>query len=300
MSSLWHSTRASLDDFLALLDESLGKLKAARSIDVAEVVTQIESASESARNLRALIATELPEASWQTQEELDGLLKQIEQIVEAKAVEQRRSRILALAAQLERGTIVHRRALRANKLTQLRDQAIKQLRTQAALEGVPPTLPGPEADEWIDWACALREPEGAESLQALRDGFAHLDEFVANVEPSMWVAAGSPASEMLPEPESSAEKTQPEPSQRPTNGFEEPAVLSGVAPIELKAAESSGGRDEPRFPKLRDELSPQALDSNAPAPNHVTPPLSKEEIERIHARERELLAGMMGRHDRAL
>ena len=50
----------------------------------------------------------------------------------------------------------------------------------------PPALPGPEADEWIDWACKLKEPEDAESLKDLRNGFARVDEFIANLEPEMW------------------------------------------------------------------------------------------------------------------
>ena len=84
---------------------------------------------------------------------------------------------------------MHRRTLRVNQLNELRDQAINELRSQARLEaGAPQALPGPEADEWIDWACGLQEPEDAESLQTLRNGFARLDDFVANLEPNMWIA----------------------------------------------------------------------------------------------------------------
>jgi hypothetical protein len=186
MISLWPSTITSLNDSLALLCESVDKLKAAKPVDIAEVSEQLKAAAESARNLRALVLSELPEASWQGREELDVLLEKIQKRVEARALEQLRSRLLALATELERGSIVHRRAFRVNQLNQLRDEAIKELRSQAKLEG-PPTLPGPDADEWIEWACALKEPEDAESLQALRNGFSHLDDFVANLEPDMWV-----------------------------------------------------------------------------------------------------------------
>jgi hypothetical protein len=48
-------------------------------------------------------------------------------------------------------------------------------------------LPGPEPDEWLDWACGLQEPDDTESLQTLRKEFARLDDFVANLEPNMWV-----------------------------------------------------------------------------------------------------------------
>ena len=186
MISLWPSTISSLNDSLALLCDSVEKLKAAKSVDIAEVTEQLRMAAESARNLRALVLSELPEAAWQSRHELDALLEKIEKRVEARQLEQLRSRLLGLAGELERGSIVHRRAVRVSQLTQLRDQAIIELRSQAG-KGAPQPLPGPEADEWLDWACGLKEPDDAESLQTIRNGFAHLDEFVANLEPDMWV-----------------------------------------------------------------------------------------------------------------
>src|SRR5450759_4430674 len=188
MSSLWPPARASLDDALTLLCETLRKLEAAQSVDIAAVIAQLEKAGESGRDLRALVSSELPDASWQNREELDALLEKIQERIEARNLEQLRGRLLALAGELERGSIVHRRAFRVEELNQLRDQAVTELRSQAGLEGAPQTLPGPEADEWIEWACGLKEPEDAESLQTLRDGFAHLDDFMAKLEPNMWTA----------------------------------------------------------------------------------------------------------------
>jgi hypothetical protein len=188
MSSLWPPARASLDDALTLPCETLGKLEAAQSVDIAAVVAQLEKAGESGRDLRALVSSELPDASWQTREELDALLEKVQERIEARNLEQLRGRLLALAGELERGSIVHRRAFRVKELNQLRDQAVNELRSQAGLEGAPQTLPGPEADEWIKWACGLKDPEDAESLQTLRNGFAHLDDFMAKLEPNMWTA----------------------------------------------------------------------------------------------------------------
>jgi hypothetical protein len=213
MSSLCSSALASLDDSLALLWESLEKLKAAKAVDIAEVIEQLKMTAECARVVRELVWSELPETSWQNREELDALIEKIQKSLAARTLEQLRSRLLALATELERGNIVHRRAHRLNELNQLRDQAINELRTQAGLEGAPQTLPGPQADQWIQWAWGLKEPQDAEPLQILRNGFAHLDDFVANLEPNMWIAAGSPTLEILPAPERSADQTPSKPSE---------------------------------------------------------------------------------------
>ena len=284
---------ASLDGPLALFYENLGKLKAAQAIDIAETVKQLKLAAESGRLVRELVLSELPEASWQNREELDALMEKIQAILEARALEQLRARLLALATELEHGTIVHRRAHRLSELNQLRDHAVNELRSQAALEGALPTLPGPDAGQWIEWACGLKEPQDAESLQSLRNGFAHLDDFVANLEPNMWIAAGSPSPRVLPELEGSADKTQPEQPRLETNRVEDSVVSSGSIPIELEAANSLGEHDEPRFPDLLGELSLPALDSNTLTPNDGTPPRTQEEIQRIHRAG----AGVAGQHD---
>ena len=230
MSSLCLSALASLDDSLGLLSESSRKLKAAQSVEIAEVIQQLKMAAESARMVRESVGSEMPEAWWQNREELDTLVEKIQEILEARTLEQLRSRLLALATELERGRIVHRRALRLNELNQLRDRAINELRSQAGLEGAPQNLPGPDAGQWIEWACGLKEPQDAESLQTLRGGFAHLDDFVANLELNMWIAAESPSLETLPEPKRSAAKTQAEQSRPETSRVKEAVVSSGPNP----------------------------------------------------------------------
>ena len=162
--------------------------------------------------IRESVWSKLPEASWENRKELDALVA-VQKIFDARTLEQLRSRLLALATELERGNVVHRRAHRVTQLNQLRDQAINELRSQAGLEEAPQTLPGPQADQWIKWACSLQEPQDAEALQALRNGFPHLDDFVANLEPNLWVDARPRALEIPPEPETPADKTPPEQSQ---------------------------------------------------------------------------------------
>jgi periplasmic protein TonB len=285
---------ASLDEPLALLYESLAKLKAAQTVDVGGVVEQLKMAAESARNVRELVLSELPEASWQNREELDALLEKIQKILDARALEQLRSRMLALATELERGTIVHRRAHRLGELNQLRDHAVNELRSQAGLDGALRTLPGPQADQWIEWACSLKEPQDAESLQTLRDGFAHLDDFVANLEPNMWIGTATPTLESQPETDKCAHTTLSEQSPVETKRLEEPVVSPMPMEVESEAAKSGGWRDEPRLPGLLHELSVPSLESNTLTPNDATPPRTDEEIQRILQQEQALLASMMG------
>src|SRR5271157_1315248 len=292
MSSLCTSALSSLEQSLGVLRESWEQLRAAKSVDIAEVIEQLTRAAETARIVRESVRSELPDASWQNREELDALFAEIQKTIDARALEQLRVRLLALAAELERGHIVHRRAHRVEELNQLRNQAITELRSQVALDGAPPTLPGPQADQWLGWACGLQESDDAETLQALRNGFPHLDDFVANLEPNLWVATGAPVSEVPPKPETPADKAPPEQSRLEKKGAEEP-VPPGPAPIKSEEVKSLGGRDKLRAPDPRNELPSRGLESNTLTPHDVTPPRTQEDYLRIQAQERALLAGMM-------
>jgi hypothetical protein len=55
--------------------ESLRRLEAAESVDVAEMIRQLETAAESSRKLRTLVSSELPGASWTNREELDEIIE---------------------------------------------------------------------------------------------------------------------------------------------------------------------------------------------------------------------------------
>jgi hypothetical protein len=293
MTSSSTSALASLDDCLAHLRENLVELTAAKSVNVAEVIEQVKRATECAGMVRESVWAELPEASWQNREELDALIAETQKILQARALEQLRSRLLALATEFERGSIVHRRAHRLSELNQLRDQAIHELRSQAGLDGAPQTLPGPPADQWLGWACGLREPEDAAALEALRVGFPHLDDFVANLEPHLWEAAPLLAVEVL-EPEEPAGGAPPKPFPPEKTRFDVPVVASGPIPVELQEAMAQRGRRKPGMSDPRDALPLLGLESNTLTPQDVTPPRTEEEVEQIQARERALLSGMMG------
>ena len=185
MNSLWPQSHQSLADALSLFATSLKRLKAAQPVDLAEVTQQLKSAEEACRNLRSLVSSTLPGATWQTREEYEELLVRIEAVIEA------RSRLMALAQDLERGRIVHRRAVRADQVNELREQAITELKYYAELGNEPPVLPGPDPELWIEWACSLKEPEDSAALASLHKGFPRLDVFIAELEPGMWVV-GTP------------------------------------------------------------------------------------------------------------
>lgn len=74
MSSLCPSALASLDNSLALAYESLRKLEAAESVDLTEVIRQFEDAESAARQLRAVVSSEHPRASWGNRDELEALI----------------------------------------------------------------------------------------------------------------------------------------------------------------------------------------------------------------------------------
>ncbi len=189
MSSTSQDTRASLDDSLVLPFDTWGKLKAARSGDLKEVIAQIKAAADAAEKLRSFVLSERPGASWQNRQELDALLEKIDKDIQVRTM---RSHLLDLAAELERGTVTHRRAARVQQVSQFRNAAIKELRTKAGAKGAPPSLPGPVADHWVDWACALEEPGDTRSLEILRSSFPALDSFVSHLEAGMWQVEAVP------------------------------------------------------------------------------------------------------------
>ena len=106
MSSLPPSALASVDDSLALPFASVEQLRAANSIDIEEIIQQLEAAAESAQALRALISEELPEASWQNREELDALLEKIQKPAEPSNPVESPSPVLTPETEFEPDAVV--------------------------------------------------------------------------------------------------------------------------------------------------------------------------------------------------
>lgn len=253
MKSTWHFDRESMDQSLAVLSNILGKLRAANDVDMVQIIQQLEAAAECARSLREWVSAELPQATWENRAELDAVLQTIESNLEAKAFEQLRSRLFAMATELESGKLVHRRALRLAQLNQLREQAIHELLDHAGAPGAPEPLPGPDPERWIAWACELKDPEDSQAIGILRSRFPHLDEFVANISPEMWVGSNDEVATLksVDAQEAPAKVEQPEP----------PAVAE--APARETKSKKSKKRAEKVIPDLPPEVSPIPESSSA-------------------------------------
>ncbi len=73
-------------------------------------------------------------------------------------------------------------------MNELRSAAVAELRDQAALTEPEKDLPGPDAPEWIHWACNLHDDRDAEAFAVLREDFPALEQFAGEMEESYWVA----------------------------------------------------------------------------------------------------------------
>jgi len=72
-------------------------------------------------------------------------------------------------------------------LNTLRAEAVKQLRTEAARSDQEKELPGPDAGEWVHWACNLQESNDSSTLAELHRDFSALDRFAGEMEENYWV-----------------------------------------------------------------------------------------------------------------
>jgi hypothetical protein len=142
---------------------------------------------QSALSLRELIRAERPDADWSDRPTLEVLIQHLECEAQAKRDEQRRARLFELANELDAGAIKHRFENRVSALNSLRLQAIRELRIAATLFEQEKELPGPQAADWLSWACNLREESDASTFGDLRRDFPALERFTSEMEESYWV-----------------------------------------------------------------------------------------------------------------
>lgn len=187
MSSPFSSALAQLDSNLQAIQRQVDRLQAGLLINEEQLGEALEEACHHSASLRELIRAENPDADWKNRDDLDQLIHGLEIAAAARRNQQRRNRLLELAMELDAGAIKHRFESRTATLNELRRDAVKELRTEAALPEQTRQLPGPEAYAWLSWACTLDDEKDAVVLANLRRDFPALERFTAEMDESYWI-----------------------------------------------------------------------------------------------------------------
>ena len=239
MASPISSALAKLDSSLQTLQVQVDSLRAGLEVNDSQLNYSLADTSQNAAMVRDLIRVERPDAAWGDRASLERLLLDLEVAAQQRRNEQRRMRLLDLADEFEAGSIRHRSESRTASLNSLRADAIQQLRSDAALPQQEKELPGPEASEWLHWACNLSEERDGAALNVLRNDFAAVDQFAGEMEESYWTP-GERLRRSAPQVTAPPPPRRPEP---PTYASKPPAPPSGGD--YGKPSHNVGSRPEP-------------------------------------------------------
>jgi hypothetical protein len=176
-----------LDSLTAQLVEFAEQLRAAKDVSATAVTETLETANRCAGAIRAGLAGIIAPENlvWENRGQLDELILRASELLRTRDIEQRRTALYSLAADLERGGIIHRRIDRKQALEALRDAAVAELKEKAGAID-PKALPGTGSEHWLEWAWSLTDADNRSELETLASEFPNLDRFVANCEPTMW------------------------------------------------------------------------------------------------------------------
>lgn len=187
MSSAFWSELAKLDDSLLAIQSQVDWMRAGFEFEDGQLMQNMTEARRHGAAVRDLVRAEGVDAKWNDRESLERLIHELEIAAQERRNQQRRNKLQDLANELDAGTIKHRLEARTAALAKLRQEAVKQLRTEAALADQVKELPGPAATQWLHWACSLQEEKDGFVLSRLRKDFAAVERFIAGMEPSYWV-----------------------------------------------------------------------------------------------------------------
>jgi len=187
MSSPFFSELAKLDSLLLTIQSQVERLRSGLDDDENQLKQRLAEARQHASVLRDLIRATSAEAKWNDREALEHLILALEIAADEKRIQERRSKLLELASELEAGSVKHRASARAEALNSLRVKAVTQLRDLAARNEQEKAVPGPEASQWVHWVCNLQEEKDAATLAELGANCSALYEFAASLEESFWV-----------------------------------------------------------------------------------------------------------------
>jgi osmotically-inducible protein OsmY len=187
MSSPLFSALEKLDDSLQNVQTQVEWLRAGLEVSDDQLLGSLSDAHQNGLIVRDLVHAERPTANWNDRAALEQLMHDLEKEAQIKLNEQRRSKLLELADELDAGSVRHRFEARAASLNNLRIDAVRELRLAAARPEQEKELPGPEAGQWLHWACNLLEENDATVFTELRTDFPALEEFAVEMEESYWV-----------------------------------------------------------------------------------------------------------------
>ncbi len=187
MSSPLFSALEKLDESLHDVQTQVEWLRAGLEVSDDQLLQSLADAHQNALMVRDLVHAERPAAHWNDRSALEHLMHDLEKEAQIRLYEQRRSKLLELASEFEAGSVRHRFEARAASLNGLRMDAVRELRIAAALPDQRKELPGPEASQWLHWACNLLEENDATVFTELRTDFPALEEFAVEMEESYWV-----------------------------------------------------------------------------------------------------------------
>lgn len=248
MSSAFWSELAKLDDSLLAVQSQVDWMRAGFEFDDDQLMQSLTSARQHGATVRDLIRAERSDAKWGDRDSLERLIHELEIAAQERRNQLRRNKLVALANELEAGTIKHRLEARAAALGKLRQEAIKQLRTEATLADQVKDLPGPAASRWLSWACNLQEEKDGFALSRMRKDFAAVERFVAGMEESYWVP-GIAVAEGAGQPAGAAPRLPKVPSPPPGAPVFATSTSQGKPPLSVRpqfdtAATRSGSNGE--------------------------------------------------------
>ena len=187
MSSPFWSALQELDSSLQAVQSQVNGLRASLEVNDDQLAHSVKDAWHHGVQLRDLIRAERPDANWNDREALQQLIRELEVAAEVRRNQQRRSKLLDLASELDAGRVQHRRDTRSRALNRSRLQAVAELRAEAARSKQVKEVPGPKASEWLPWACTLQDGKDAPALVALRRDFPVVEHFIGEMEESYWI-----------------------------------------------------------------------------------------------------------------
>ena len=267
MSSPFSSALTELDGSLQTVQSQLDCLRAALEVDDDQLSRSLTNARQHAAMVRDLIHAERPDADWKDRRGLDQMIHELEIAEARRNQEKRRTKLLDLANELDAGRVKHRFDARTKALNALRLEAVKELRTAAALPEQVKDLPGPKASEWLHWACSLHDPKDASVLTILGRDFAAVEHFTGEIEESYWI----PGQRVYESPGQPAE-----PSVRPA---EEPMGIPAVGEEHFSSPLQVGTMPPPEPAVLQPAERPSVDPSPEPA-DEVLPSFSEHVLSR--------------------